>query len=87
MLDEFIGKKVVIDFHSEFVCLGLLKAFDDHFLDVRNCDLHDLRDTDNTRENYVAGSVSTGVKRNRKRVLVSRKDVIAISLMEEVVDD
>lgn len=87
MLEEFVGRKVVIDFHSEFVCLGLLKAFDDQFLEVRNCDLHDLRDTDNTRENYVAAAVATGVKRNRKRALVSRREVLAISLLEDVVDE
>lgn len=87
MLSEFVGQKVVVDFRSQFVCLGLLKAFDDHFLEMRNCDLHDLRDTDSSRENYVASSVATGVKRNRKRVLLNRTDVIAISLLEDVVDE
>ncbi|QEL18469.1 hypothetical protein [Limnoglobus roseus] len=87
MLNEFVGQKVVVDFRSEFVCLGLLKSVDDHFLEMRSCDLHDLRDTDSTRENYVAAAVSTGVKRNRKRVLLNRQDVIAISLLEDVVDE
>lgn len=87
MLEEFVGQKVVIDFHSQFVCLGLLKSIDDHFLEVRNCDLHDLRDTDSSRENYVASSVATGVKRNRKRVLLNRRDVMAISLLDDVVDE
>lgn len=86
MLEEFVGRKVVIDFRSEFVCLGLLKAVDDHFLDVRNCDLHDLRDTDSTRENYVAAAVATGVKKNRKRVLLSRSDVVAVALLDDVAD-
>jgi small nuclear ribonucleoprotein (snRNP)-like protein len=87
MLEEFVGHKVVIDCRSEFIVLGLLKRYDEHFLELRNCDLHDLRDTDTTRENYTAESIASGVKRNRKRVLLNRGDVVAIALLEDVVDE
>ena len=87
MLDEFLDQKVVVDFRSEFVCLGTLKRYDAHFLELRNADLHDLRDTDTNRDNYVAASVATGIKRNRKRVILSRTDVVAIAKMEDVVDE
>jgi hypothetical protein len=87
MLQEFIGQKVVVDLRSPFVCLGTLSKADDHFLELRNADLHDLRDTDTTRENYVAASRDTGIKRNRTRVLVVRAEVVAISLLEDVVDE
>ena len=68
MLQELMGHKVVVDMRSAFVCIGTLKAFDDVWLDLRNADLHDLRDTQTSREVYVAESRFTGVKRNRKRV-------------------
>lgn len=87
MLDEFLDQKVVVDFRSQFVCLGTLKRYDDHYLELRHADLHDLRDTDTSRENYVAASVATGVKRNRKRVFVARMDVVAVSRMDDVVDE
>ena len=87
MLDGLIDQKVVVDFRSEFVCLGTLKGYDEHFLELRNADLHDLRDTETSRENYVAASVTTGIKRNRRRVLVSRADVVAVSKFEDVVDE
>ena len=87
MLEEFVGRKVVVDCQSHFVCLGLLKSFDEHFLDLRNCDLHDLRDTESTRELYVASSAATGIKRNRKRVILSRREVVGLSALEDVVDD
>ena len=86
MLDEFLDQKVVLDFRSEFVCLGTLRKVDEHFLELRIADLHDLRDTDTSRENYVAASVATGIKRNRKRLLVSRADVVAISRLDDVVE-
>ncbi len=87
MLLELVGQLVVIDLKCPFVCLGKLEAVDEHFLAVRNADLHDLRDTETTRENYVASSRVTGVKRNRKRVLISRSDVVAITRLDDVVDD
>jgi len=87
MLEQFIDQRIVIDCRSEYVCLGTLKRFDDHFIELKNADLHDLRDTDTSRENYVAASVKTGIKRNRKRVIISRHDIVAISKLEEVVDE
>ena len=87
MLEEFLEQKVVVDLRSEFVCLGTLKTIDEHFLELRNADLHDLRDTDTSRENYVAASVATGIKRNRKRLILSRDEVVAISRMDDVVDE
>jgi hypothetical protein len=87
MLEEWIGQRVVIDLRGEYVCLGTLCGVGEQFLELRNADLHDLRDTDTTRENYVAESVATGVKRNRKRLLLVRSEIVAISRLEDVVED
>lgn len=87
MLDELLETKVVIDLVSPYVCLGKLVRYDDHFFELKNADLHDLRDTETTRENYIADSAATGIKRNRKRVFVRRSEVVAISKLEDVVDE
>ena len=84
MLDEYVGEKVVIDLKSPFVCLGTLSRVEDHFLELKGADLHDLRDTDTSRENYVAASVATGIKRNRKKVVLFREEVVAISRLGDV---
>lgn len=86
MLNELLGQKVILDLRSHFVCLGTLQSADEHFLELRNADLHDLRDSDTNRENYVAVSVATGIKRNRKRVLLVRSEVVAITRLEDVVE-
>ena len=87
MLDEFINHKVVIDLSGPYVCLGTLVHFDEHWLELRNADLHDFRDTDTARENYVAASRATGIKRNRKRLLLVRSEVVAIARLDDVVDE
>lgn len=87
MLESMVGQKVVIDLRGPFVCLGKLAAFDDHFLDMHDCDLHDLRDTQTTRENYIVSSKRTGIKHNRERTLVARAEVIAIARFKDIVDE
>jgi len=86
MLEEIVNQRVVIDLRGEYVCLGTLQRFDEHFLELRNADLHDLRDTDTTRENYVAASLATGIKRNRRRLLLIRDEIIAIARLDDVVE-
>lgn len=87
MLNELLNQKIVVDLRSSYVCLGTLIRFDEYFLELKNADFHDLRDTDTTRENYVAASVSTGIKRNRKRLLLRREEIVALSRLDDVVDD
>jgi small nuclear ribonucleoprotein (snRNP)-like protein len=87
MLENLIGKQVVVDLRSPFVCLGQLEKFDEFFLLLKDADLHDLRDTETSRENYVAESSATGIKRNRKKVLIVRADIAAITRFDDLVDD
>jgi len=87
MHEELAGQDVVLDLRSPFVCLGTLGRVDELYLEMLDADLHDLRDTHTSRENYVAASLATGIKRNRKRVLVARADVVAIARLADVVDD
>jgi small nuclear ribonucleoprotein (snRNP)-like protein len=87
MLGDFVGQTVVVDLSSPYVCLGTLVQFDEHYLLLRNADLHDLRDSDTSRENYIAASQATGIKRNRKRVLIARREVVAVSRFDDVVAD
>jgi hypothetical protein len=87
MLDEFLDTKVVVDLVSPYVCLGKLTRYDEHYIEMKNADLHDLRDTETTRELYIADSVATGIKRNRKQVLIRRSEVVAVSKLDDVVDE
>jgi hypothetical protein len=87
MLEEFIGETVVVDMRSTFVCLGRLHKVGEHFVELQDADLHDLRDTVSTRENYIAASRATGIKRNRKKVHLQLAEVVAISRLKDVVDE
>ena len=85
MLEDLIGQEIVVDLRSQYVCLGTLMSIHELYLELKNADLHDLRDTDTTREQYVVESSETGIKRNRRWLLVVRNDVVALSRLADVV--
>ena len=84
-MDELIGEIVVIDLRSTYICLGTLKKISPDVLELRNVDLHDLRDTETTRENYIAACAATGINRNRKKLWVMRAEIVAIGRLADVV--
>ena len=86
MLVDFLQQQVVIDLRSPYVCLGTLTSLDDTYLVLSDADLHDLRDTHTSRENYVAAAKATGIKINRQHVLVVRADMAAIARLKDVVE-
>jgi hypothetical protein len=79
-----IGEVVVVDLQSSYVCLGTLVSCDDRFLELRDADLHDFRDSIATREVYVYDSARFGIRRNRARVLIRQDDVVAIARYADV---
>ena len=85
MLEELIGERVVIDLRSHYVCLGTLLRIDPVYVELKNADLHDLRDTDTTRELYVVDCRMTGIKRNRRRVIVVRSEMVAVARLDDVI--
>jgi hypothetical protein len=85
MIEEWLGEGVVIDCRSPFVCIGTLTRVDGVFIELADADLHDLRDTQTTRENYIVAAVRAGVQRNRKRVRLTRSDIVAITRIHDLV--
>ncbi len=86
LIDGFLGLSVVVDLCSPYVCLGNLVAYDRQYLDLRDVDLHDFRDSSATRELYVHDSVRLGIRRNRSRVLIRRDEVVAITRFSDILE-
>jgi small nuclear ribonucleoprotein (snRNP)-like protein len=84
LLETLIGQVVVVDLRSTYVCLGTLVGCDGLFLEMRDADLHDFRDSAATREVYTYDSVRFGIRRNRTRTLIRLDDVVAISRFDEI---
>lgn len=86
MLEEYLGELVVLDLRSPYVCIGTLTRIGSHFVELTDADVHDLRDTHVTREEYVITVRDTGVQRNRLRAFVARDEIVAASRLSDVVE-
>jgi small nuclear ribonucleoprotein (snRNP)-like protein len=84
LLETLIGQIIVVDLKSTYVCLGTLVACDGLYLEMRDADLHDFRDSTATREVYTYDSVRFGIRRNRTRTLIRLDDVVAVSRFDEI---
>lgn len=80
----FVGKQVVIDITAPYVFVGRLVGERAGYLDLEEADAHDLRDTATTREKYILDCREHGIRPNRRRVLVDLKQMVAISLLDDV---
>lgn len=83
---ELIGRNVVLDLASPYVCVGVLEGADHRYLVLTQADLHDLRDSKTTREHYLVQCQRVGVRVNRQRVYVRREEIVSLSALEDVVD-
>jgi len=84
LLAALIGQVVVVDLIAPYVCLGTLVRLDREFLELADADLHDFRDSAASREVYIYDSVRLGIRRNRARVLLRRREVVALTRFDDV---
>ena len=87
LLDSLLGEIVVADFRSSYVCFGTLERISEEFLELKDADLHDFRDSQATREVYVYDAMRLGIRRNRARVLIKRDEVVAIAKLSDIAGD
>jgi hypothetical protein len=88
MTDALAGYRsqvVVLDLASPYVVVGTLVDEDHRYLILDDADMHDLRDSNTTRELYVLDVRRHGLGPNRRRVLVNRADVVGVSRLDDVV--
>lgn len=83
---EFLNQIVVIDAISPFVFAGTLIGGDQRYLILADADVHDLRDSKTTRDEYVVELRRYGIRPNRTRVHISRDQIVSLALLSDVVE-
>lgn len=85
VLEDYLKKIIVLDTKSSYIYIGTLISIDDIFLTLHDVDVHDNEQCIITKERYMIEALKYGVKVNRKKVRVAIKDVISVSLLEDIV--
>lgn len=82
---SYRDKNVVVDTNSNFLYIGKLEDVGDHFVILRDADVHDCRQSPSMNERYIMEAKKFGVRCNRKRVHIRLQEVISMSLLEDVI--
>lgn len=83
-LETLIGREVVVDVASPYVYLGRLTGYDHKYVILEQADVHDMRDSTTTRENYIVDSRRYGIRANREKVYVRVGDIVSVSALDDV---
>lgn len=88
MADDWLaalrGHLVVADLDESYLVIGVLAEADGDCLVFADADLHDHREANCTKDVYLIETVKLGVRANRKRVMVPRRRVVAVSRLEDI---
>ena len=83
-LEPFRGQIVVCDLGEYYLVIGTLTAFSADHLELAEADLHDQREANSTKEVYALETQKLGVRANRKRVVMPRRHLVAVSLLSDL---
>ena len=84
-LAEFLTQPVVLDTRGPLLYLGTLSAAGDCFWTLVDADVHDLTDSNTSKELYILESAKHGVRKNRTSVHVRKAEIVSISKLSDVV--
>lgn len=90
-LDEYVGRRVVLNTAGPLLYIGQLAAYDDRGYWLVDADVHDRTEGHSTNEQYVndAHVLDQAGNRtiNRRRVFVERSAVVSVSALDDVIAD
>lgn len=84
-LEEWRGQIVVVDCTYPYVAIGKLVDFTADYLELIEADMHDLRDSTTSRENYLVKMARYGVGATREVLLFRLEHVVGLSPLDAVV--
>jgi hypothetical protein len=86
-LDELIDKVVVIDTDGTMVFIGRLTRVASDSVVLEEADAHDCEQGYSGKELYVINACNFGIHPNRQKVYVPRRNIIAISALDDIIVD
>jgi ribosomal protein L13 len=86
-LDDMIDKVVVVDTDGTMVFIGRLARVASDCVVLEEADAHDCEQGYSGKELYVINVCNIGFTPNRRKVYVPRRNIIAISALEDIIVD
>lgn len=80
----WVGQIVVVDTSSNYVYIGTLAAVQDHFIEMKEVDVHDRGEGLSTKERYIMEVKRFGVKPNRREVSIRKSSIVSLSRLDDI---
>ena len=85
-MEDYLNEVIVVDVEPMFVYVGTLTAVSEKSAKLTDADVHDLRDSETTRERYLLDSRIHGVRSNRKEVIIRMEQIVSVSRLADVLE-
>ncbi len=85
-LEPFLGQVVVLDTQGPLVYIGTLQRITAGTVLLVDADVHDTNDSRASKDLYLVETRDLGVRSNRSLVIVMRRQIASVSLLQDVVD-
>ena len=79
-----VGQEVVVDARASFLYIGTLESVGEDAVVLTDADVHSSEDSLTTREVYLLETRKNGIRPNRTRVYVMRREIVSISRLDDV---
>lgn len=83
-MQELLNQEIVVDVDAPYVILGTLVGITEKSLKLKSADVHDLRDSETTRERYLVDSATDGIRTNRDTAYVRLDRVVCVSPLSDI---
>ena len=84
-LMEWRNEEIVVDLASTYIALGRLRKLGADYIELADADMHDMRDTKTSRENYIVKARLHGIQANRATLIIRMSDIVGISRFDDVI--
>lgn len=84
--DSYKNNPVVVDTSTKWVYLGIFAGEDDTYVMLEKADAFDLSETSLSKHEYLLMVKKDGIAPNRKKVKIFKNQVVAITLLEDIIE-
>ncbi len=85
-LDNRGGKPVVVDTKSSWLYVGTFASEDQAYVTLENVDAFDTSEVTLTKQEYLLRVKQDGIAPNRRKVKILKSQIVALTLLEDVID-
>ncbi len=83
---ELLSKVIVLDTSTSWIYVGVLDGEDDRYYYLSDADAFDISEVNMTKHEYLVKVKKDGLVTNRRKTIVVKQYVTAITLLEDIIE-